>query len=147
MEEALEGVQTGAVKTLQLTQAQDKLKFDDHSYIQVWAHCMQNVSAKCSHVQTFNPLSRHTIISQYINRTLSAGPQLVPKTLNINIQHTTYNALIYNAEDLGFTPVFVYMHRHTGSTPCSGSLGCTDFALTSCPLACAKFCHSCLHSA
>ena len=58
MEEALVGVQTGAIKTLQLTHAQDKLKFDDHSYIQVSAHWMQSVSAKWSHVQTFHPPSR-----------------------------------------------------------------------------------------
>ena len=50
MEEALVGVQTGAIKTLQLTHAQDKLKFDDHSYILVSAHWMQSMSAKCSHV-------------------------------------------------------------------------------------------------
>ena len=99
MEEALEGVQTGAVKTLQLTQAQDKLKFDDHSYIQVWAHYMQSVSAKCSHLQTFHPLSRHTVISQYINRTLSVGPKLV-FTFNINTQHTMLSYTMQRIWDL-----------------------------------------------
>ena len=42
MEEALTGVQSGAIKTLQLTQAQDQLRLNDHSYIQVslTAHCV-----------------------------------------------------------------------------------------------------------
>ena len=35
MEEQMANVQTGAIKSLQLIEAQDKLKFDDHSYIQV----------------------------------------------------------------------------------------------------------------
>ena len=35
MEDAISGVQTGAIKSVQLIEAQDKLKFNDHSFIQV----------------------------------------------------------------------------------------------------------------
>jgi len=35
MEDMLTGVQTGAIKSMQLSQAQDRLKSSDHGYIQV----------------------------------------------------------------------------------------------------------------
>jgi len=35
MEDMLTGVQTGAIKSIQLSQAQDRLKSSDHGYIQV----------------------------------------------------------------------------------------------------------------
>ncbi|KAL3133563.1 hypothetical protein ABBQ38_007411 [Trebouxia sp. C0009 RCD-2024] len=42
MEEQMASVQTGAIKSLQLIEAQDKLKFDDHSYIQQKMRVMKN---------------------------------------------------------------------------------------------------------
>ncbi len=55
MEDMLTGVQTAAIKSIQLSQAQDHLKSSDHGYVQVacWK-CMVKAWSKC--VTTFSLL-------------------------------------------------------------------------------------------
>lgn len=69
MDEQMASVQTGAIKSLQLVEAQDKLKFDDHSYIQVLlaesmcmclalkqTHSMHETSCQCTGVCIYSGL-------------------------------------------------------------------------------------------